>query len=152
MQTIKIVVCVAIFMFINYLHLDNLSAFTDILTFLSITIGFSITALSIIANSSFAKELYQQEASDDNSKTLLHQLVGKFERSTVCFVAVITLILVLFFIEPIDFMNHRLYNLQISIKSILGSTVWFLTFLSVWLFIDLLKTFSKFVIQSAKRQ
>lgn len=67
-----------IFLLSTYLHFDNSATFGHILTFLSITTGFTITALSIIATSNFSKDLYKKEAPDDNSKSLLHQLVGKF--------------------------------------------------------------------------
>ena len=80
--------------FATYLHFDNSKTFENILTFMSVTIGFSITALSIIATSSFAKDLYKQEAPKDNSKTLLHQLVGKFSNATIAFTTAITLILI----------------------------------------------------------
>jgi uncharacterized protein YebE (UPF0316 family) len=45
----------------------NLKAFDAIATFLSITTGFTITALSIIATSPFSKNLYNQESKKDNS-------------------------------------------------------------------------------------
>lgn len=141
-----------IFLFSTYLHFENSSTFANILTFLSVTTGFTITALSIIATSSFSKDLYKYEAPNDNSKTLLHQLVGKFEKSTLTFATAITLILIFSFIEPIELRNYKFWNTQISIKSILSSIIWFLTFLSIWFFVDLLKIFAKFVIQSAKRQ
>jgi len=141
-----------IFLFATYLHFGNSKTFENILTFLSVTIGFCITALSIIATSSFAKDLYKQEAPNDNSKTLLHQLVGKFTNSTIAFVTAITIILIYSFIEPIDVKIFKFWHTQISIKSILSGVIWYLTFLSIWFFIDLIKLFSKFVIQSAKRQ
>lgn len=141
-----------IFLLSTYLHFENSSTFAHILTFLSVTTGFTITALSIIATSSFSKDLYKNEAPNDNSKTLLHQLVGKFEKSTLTFATAITLILIFSFIEPIELRNYKFWNTQISIKSILSSVIWFLTFLAIWFFIDLLKMFTKFVIQSAKRQ
>lgn len=56
-------------------------AFSDIVTFISIATGFSITSLSIIATSTFSKNLYQKEDSKDRSKTLLHVLVGNFKNS-----------------------------------------------------------------------
>ncbi|MEN9548620.1 MAG: hypothetical protein RIR12_1211 [Bacteroidota bacterium] len=141
-----------IFLFATYLHFDNSKTFENILTFLSVTIGFSITALSIIATSSFAKDLYKQEAPKDNSKTLLHQLVGKFSNATIAFALAITLILIYSFIEPIELKSFEFWQTKVSLKSILSGIIWYLTFLSIWLFIDLIKLFAKFVIQSAKRQ
>lgn len=141
-----------IFLFATYFHFDNSKTFENILTFMSVTIGFSITALSIIATSSFAKDLYKQEAPKDNSKTLLHQLVGKFTNSTIAFTTAITLILCYSFIEPVEINSFEFWHTKISIKSILSGLIWYLTFASIWFFIDLIKLFSKFVIQSAKRQ
>ncbi|HNP20139.1 MAG TPA: hypothetical protein PKL31_16995 [Fulvivirga sp.] len=142
----------AILLLSTYFHFDNSSTFGHILTFLSITTGFTITALSIIATSNFSKDLYKKEAPDDNSKTLLHQLVGKFEKSTLTFVSVIILILIFSLVEPTNLKEWSFSNTVISLKTILSGSIWFLTFRSIWLFVDLLRMFSKFVIQSAKRQ
>ncbi len=136
----------------SYLYFDNSAAFGHILTFLSVTTGFTMTALSIIATSNFSKDLYKKEAPDDNSKSLLHQLVGKFEESTLTFVAAIVLILLYSFIEPATIKEWSFFNTVISFKTILSGLIWFLTFWSIWLFLGLLKMFSKFIIQSAKRQ
>ena len=142
----------AILLLSTILHFDNSSTFGHILTFLSVTTGFTITALSIIATSNFSKDLYKKEAPDDNSKTLLHQLVAKFEKSTITFVSAIILILVFSLVEPTNFKEWSFSNTVISLKTVLSGLIWFLTFRSIWLFLDLLKMFSKFVIQSAKRQ
>ncbi len=141
-----------IFLLSTYLHFDNSATFGHILTFLSVTIGFTITALSIIATSNFSKDLYKKEAPDDNSKSLLHQLVGKFEISTLTFASAIILILIYSLIEPATIKEYSFFNTTISFKTILSGLIWFLTFWSIWLFLDLVKMFSKFVIQSAKRQ
>ncbi|WP_157972097.1 hypothetical protein [Pleomorphovibrio marinus] len=141
-----------IFLLSTYLHFDNSVTFGHILTFLSVTTGFTITALSIIATSNFSKDLYKKEAPDDNSKSLLHQLVGKFEKSTLTFASAIFLILIYSLIEPAQIKEWSLLNTSISFKTLLSGLIWFLTFWSIWLFLDLLKMFSKFVIQSAKRQ
>lgn len=141
-----------IFLLSTYLHFDNSSTFGHILTFLSVTTGFTITALSIIAISNFSKDLYKKEAPDDNSKSILHRLVAKFEKSTITFVSAIILILIFSLVKPINFKEWSYYNTVISLKTVLSGLIWFLTFRSVWLFIALLKMFSKFVIQSAKRQ
>lgn len=140
------------FLFSSYLYFENSSTFPQILTFLSITIGFSITGLSIIATSKFSKDLYKQEDASDNSKTLLHQLIGKFEKAIITFTASIVLILIFSFIAPVECKQIHFWNTKVSLKSILSSVIWVLTFISIWNFTDLLKLFSKFVIQSAKKQ
>lgn len=142
----------AIFLLSTFLYFENSSTFAHVLTFLSVTTGFSITSLSIIATSRFSKNLYEQEDPIDNSKTLLHQLVGKFERAIITFTTTIMLILIFSFIEPIEVKQWSFWNTQISIKSLLSSCIWLLTFLSIWNFTKLLRLFAKFVIQSAKKQ
>lgn len=141
-----------IFLLSTYLHFDNSATFGHILTFLSITTGFTITALSIISTSNFSKDLYKKEAPNDNSKSLLHQLVGKFEKSTLTFSSAIILILIYSLIEPATIKEYSFFKTVISFKTILSGLIWFLTFWSIWLFLELIKMFSKFVIQSAKRQ
>lgn len=141
-----------IYLLSTYLHFENSSTFDHILTFLSVTTGFTITALSIIATSNFSKELYKKDAPTDNSKTLLHLFVAKFEKSTITFASAIILILIFSLVEPIKFKEWSLFNTVISLKTVLSGLIWFLTFRSIFLFLDLLKMFSKFVIQSAKRQ
>src|SRR5690606_1281528 len=149
-KIIKYIFLVGItFLFSTYLYFDNSSTFPHILTFLSITTGFSITGLSIIATSKFSKDLYKKEVTNDNSKTLLHQLVGKFEKAIVTFTTTIVLILVFSFIASIEFKELYFCNTKISIQSVLSRIVWMRAFLSHWNFTEQSKLFSKWVIQSA---
>jgi hypothetical protein len=132
-------------------NFDNANAFDTISTFLSITIGFTITALSIIATTSFSKELYKIEDRKNNSKTLLHVLIDQFKTSTLIFIATIGLILVYKFI-PIS--TEKLFYVKtypISFAIILKSSVWYLTIISFVSFMRLFNTFSKFVIKSATK-
>ena len=65
----------------------NIKAFDVIATFLSITTGFTITALSIIATSPFSKNLYNQESKKirlsfrDVFFLFSHRAIGKRSRS-----------------------------------------------------------------------
>jgi hypothetical protein len=68
------------------------------------------------------------------------------------FASAIILILIYSLIEPATIKEYSFFNTTISFKTILSGLIWFLTFWSIWLFLDLVKMFSKFVIQSAKRQ
>jgi len=142
-----------VIIFAAFLNFDNSKAFDSIITFLSITTGFTITALSIIANSTFAKQLYQIEEENDNSKTLLHTLVYQFKNSTLLFIATIALILLYFFIDDkeIIWKTVIILNQEFSFPIILKATVWYLTILSFWNFIKLLLVFSKFVIKSVTK-
>lgn len=159
MKIIKPIILALVFLSIVFLfstvwNFDNSSAFDTVATFLSITIGFTITALSIIATSSFSKDLYKTEDENDNSKTLLHVLINLFKTSTFIFILTIGLILTYKFfptpktIEPTFFIK----SFPISFFVILKSTIWCLTIISFYYFIRLFETFAKFVIKTATRQ
>lgn len=145
---------IPIILLASFFNFDNSKAFVSIITFLSITIGFTITALSIIANSSFSKQLYSREDSKDNSKTLLHILVDHFKYSTFLFVTTIILIFIYFFFIE-DESKCEIFSIlgnNISIPIILKATIWYSTIWSFICFIMLINLFSKFVIKSAKKK
>lgn len=153
--------CIIIFVFIltillfsTVLNYDNSSAFDTIAVFLSITIGFTITALSIIANSLFSKELYNTEDKTDNSRTLLHTLMFFFRNSMYIFTATISLILFYKFLQfPIVYKSFFcIKNYQISIEVLLKAMIWTMSIVSLHVFIKLFNMFVKFVIQSAKQK
>lgn len=126
----------------------NSDGFGIIATFLSITIGFSITALSIIATSKFSKRLYEVESDRDNSKTLLHNLVHSFKKSTLFFIATVFLIIVLgLFPDKQTFYFYFLVT-KFEFLSVLKMIIIFFTVISLLSFIELFFTFSKFVIKS----
>ena len=131
---------------------DNIPAFESISTFLSITTGFTITALSIIATTPFSKELYKIEDRKNNSKTLLHVLIDQFKTSTLIFITTIGMILVYKFIPHQQKTLFTIKTYPISLGIILKSSIWYLTIISFASFIKLFNTFSKFVIKSATRQ
>ena len=148
-----IISVLVVIVFATFLDFDNSKAFESIITFLSITTGFTITALSIMANSIFSKQLYQIEEDKDNSKTLLHTLVYQFKNSTLLFVATIALILLYYFIDDkeIIWKTVAILNYNFSFPIILKSIIWYLTILSFLNFIKLLLLFSKFVIKNATK-
>lgn len=158
MKIIKIILALFAYLFVILLfstvwNFDNSNAFEMIATFLSITIGFTITALSIIATSHFSKELYQTEDKKDNSKTLLHILVNLFKTSTLIFTFTIILILIYKFagaakvFQPI----FSIKSYPITFLILLKSIIWSLTLVSFYFFLKLFETFSKFVIKTAAR-
>jgi len=141
-----------VLLFSTIWNFDNSSAFDTISTFLSITIGFTITALSIIATSSFSKYLYSLEDEKNNSKTLLHILIGQFKISTIIFIITIGLILIYKFIPTHE---HKLFCIKsypISFSIIIKATIWYMTIISFITFLKLFETFSKFVLKSATKQ
>src|SRR5690606_3383428 len=87
------ILTVALFAIVILFAKPGDKAFSDIVTFISIATGFSITSLSIIATSSFSKNLYLKEDIKDRSKTLLHVLVGNFKNSIFYFTFTVCLIL-----------------------------------------------------------
>lgn len=138
----------AVLLFSTKLNFDNGGAFDSISTFLSISTGFSITALSIIATSSFSKNLYRLEDKKDNSKTLLHVLVNQFRLSTLVFILTIGLILLFKFIPTKGDCLFTIRSYKISWDILLKSTIWYMTLISFYEFIRLFRTFTKFVIKS----
>jgi hypothetical protein len=142
-----------IFLLSTYLYLDKTDlAFGHIITFLSIIAGFCITALSIISTSNFAKELYKIEDPHDNSKTLLHNLTDTFKNCILSSSIAIVLILINFYFSNLGFCKLEFLGTWISVKSVIIGGIWYFTIVSIIVFIRLVFLFSKFVIQSAKRQ
>lgn len=118
-------------------------------TFISISIGFTITALSIIATSSFSKELYRIEDENDNSKTLLHNLINQFKIATLIFLLT-QLFILLFNIYPKDSKGLDFnFGFDFNTLNILNSCIWYSTFVSILIFYKLFNTFSKFVIKTS---
>lgn len=141
---------IVILLFTLNLDLNN-KAFDVVASFLSITTGFTITALSIIATSPFSKNLYEQESSKNNSKTLLHELVDKFKICMFLFITTISFITFLnLFPEGNLFKTFTIFQIKMILIDILKSTTLYFSILSLISFIVLFNTFSKFVIKSGK--
>jgi hypothetical protein len=127
---------------------DN--AFSDIVTFISIAAGFSITSLSIIATSSFSKYLYQKENPKDRSQTLLHVLVGNFKKSIYFFTFTVCLILLYKYIDLCSYtICIRTYSFDLI--KLFASCIWYFTILSIVRFVYLVNILGKFVLQSARQ-
>lgn len=150
-KTIFIIISVfTVLLFCSMLDL-NIKAFDVIANFLSITTGFTITALSIIATSPFSKNLYNQESIKNNSKTLLHVLVDNFKTSMFFFIITIGLITVLnLYPENYTFKTFEFDKIKYTADEILKSTILYFSLLSLISFILLFNTFSKFVVKSGK--
>lgn len=139
----------SILLFSTKWNYDNSGAFDTIATFLSITIGFTITALSIIATSAFSKNLYNLQDENDNSRTLLHVLINQFRKATFIFISTIALIILYKFLPKESYLIFNLKGYLITILVLIKSLVWTLTILSFLSFCKLFYTFSKFVTKSA---
>lgn len=139
---------VIILIFTLKLDLNN-KAFDVVATFLSITTGFTITALSIMATSPFSRNLYEKESSKNNSKTLLHELVDKFKISMMLFIITISLISLLnLFKEEYISTTFTFCKTKFTTIEILKSTILYFSILSLISFVILFNTFSKFVVKS----
>lgn len=134
-------------------NFQNDKAFETITIFLSITTGFTITALSIIATSKFSKQLYLIEDATDNSRTLLHKLVRQIQFASLIFVLTIGLILIYqFFPEAPGWSSFHIRVYYVDLKIILSSTIWVLVIFAFYEFIKIFNMFSDFVIQAAKKE
>ena len=156
MKTTKIILIIAfsiIFpLIILRFNIENSNAFSSILTLISIVLGFSVTALSIIATSSFSKKLFKTESSNNNSLTLLHELVNSFKYSSYIYLSTILMILIFHFLGSWDSKSINFLKICFSVKKVLNSYIWYSTMCSLWAFIKVFSTFSKFVIKNASKK
>ncbi len=126
------------------------SVFSDAVTFLSITIGFGITSLSIIATSKFSNTLYGLEDERNNSRTLLHVLVDQFKNSIILFTAAVAVTFFYYILDK-NCSDCIMYpTQQLNTISFLKTLIIYLLILSFIVFIRLIVLFSRFVIKSAR--
>lgn len=142
---IVVLVAVAISPLLN--NLDMPSVFNTIGVLLSVLIGFTMTSLSIIATSKFSSRLYKMECCEDNSKTLLHELVNEFYNKILLFVLTLSLIILCFFVGGIRVPIFEIYS--ISFFGTLEGVIFGLVGLSLYEFIMLFKIFKNFIIKTA---
>lgn len=140
---------IAFILFLS-LKLDlNIKAFDVVATFLSITTGFTITALSIMTTSPFSRNLYEKESAKNNSKTLFHELVDKFRRSMLLFIVTISFIILLnLFKEDYTSTILTFCKTKFILIEVLKTTILYFSILSLISFVILFNTFSKFVVKS----
>lgn len=127
---------------------DSYDAFEIVATFLSIVIGFTITGLSIIATSKFSKNLYHIEQDGNNSKTLLHVLIGKFSTGTYVFISTILLIIIHRYFQLGDV--NIIYKVSLTYDQVINSIICYLTLLSIYHFTRLFKVFCQFITQESR--
>lgn len=140
----------ALFVIVMIFANPNDKAFSDIVTFISIAAGFSITSLSIIATSTFSRNLYLKENPKDRSQTLLHVLVGNFKNSIFFFTFTVCLIL---FYKQIDLLSYPvcISTHSFDLVKIFASCIWYFTVLSIVRFVFLVNIWGKFVLQTARQ-
>jgi hypothetical protein len=145
---ITIFFLIILFFLFNFIDIDNDNSFPSLITFFSIVFGFCITSLSVIANSSFSKKLYKIENPDNNSQTLLHELIFKF-RDTIYFI--LTNIIIVFFYLFLGkklFPSFNFLFIKIGIRNILISLIWSLACISIIKLIFLIPIFIKYILKS----
>ena len=143
--TIASLACILILLF--YFNYDTSKAFSNIVTFISINIGFCITALSIIANSSFSKKLFSIQDSDDNSKTLLHTLISRFINAIIVFITTIAFIFIYDFVSTAEVINIHSIGRYFTLTDLIKAVVWYLTILSFAKLISVLTLLGKFIVR-----
>ena len=124
----------------------DIKSFDMILTILSVLLGFALTAISVIATSSYSVKLYNIEDSKDNSKTLLHILIDKFK--SFIYWSLATLISILLF-RYLGADKWTTMICEFKASEIYTSLIWGLTGVSLVAFIPLVKNFMGIVIKSA---
>ncbi len=151
MKVVKFIISILFIGLTTFLNFDNDKFFGDIVTFIAILVGFSITSLTIIANSQFSKHLLHLDNPKNNGETLLHDLIGKFRWSTIIFILTVIVIFIYNFIGTnIHFITHSLFGFNYTYRGLLNSTIWYFTLLSIIKFIELFKMILLFVIRSAE--
>lgn len=145
----KILLFLLLMVLFVYFKTNTSEVFSDLVNILSISIGFTVTALSIVATSKFSKKLYCIETKD-KSKTLLHELVNSHKEALILFfLSISTIIIYKFF--PIKFLETNIAkNFDVTYLAIFQAIVWFVFCLAYWRFYRLIEMFCKLVIQNAK--
>ena len=157
MKKNKIYLLVVVFVFFASLILmklgfDNDAAFSSILTFLSVIIGFSITAMSIIAVSDFSDDLYMMESNENNDMTLFHELVQEYKRAVLLFVFTVFLILVYYFMPKDNQWLVTLPQYELYLKAFVKELVWCFSLLSLFVFVRLFLMFTKFIVRTVAKR
>lgn len=126
----------------------NYKSFEVIATFLSIFIGFCFTALSIVSTSKFSKKLFQLESINNNSKTLLHELIDEFKYAIIYSSICIIQIIIYFTLDETD--KYILFeNSHITIKFLLSYLIILFTIISFFYYFKLVKNFLQFILKEA---
>lgn len=131
----------------KYMPIDKCYKFEEILTFLSIVLGFTFTGMTLISGAEFSKKLYSRESKKNNAQTQLHELVEIYFISTKWFI--INSILIIFFSVFKSFFGIIiLFSHEIDFYRIMFISITYLTIISFYKFYSLIKLFKNQVIQS----
>ncbi len=137
----------------SWFDVETSSSFEMMMGFMSITIGFSVTALSVVASSKFSKTLYGKQGSSNN-KTQLHDLIDLFKNANFLFLFNIAII----FIHS-WFSNGWLKTLGLVIKEkswnlghLFEGLIWAILCVSIFEFYKLFNMFCMYIIQEAQKE
>lgn len=142
----------AIYFLENKYKIDFSEKFSDLLSFLSIAIGFCITSLSLIATTKFSRNLYEIESGKSSNRTLLHELVEHFQMANKFFLVSIILIIAYLLFEKLIKCEIKIGILSLSIHTILQSFITYFIVASLFKFYKLTRLIELYIIQAAKKQ
>lgn len=114
-----------------------------LLTVFSIFFGFYITSYAVFATSKYLSKLYEIEDENDNSKTLLHNLLDKFKNAVYCLLMSIVYLIILYILILIGskYANYAEY---------LAYCLWFVLLINFCFIFHTISYFMKVTEQSAK--
>lgn len=138
-----------IYLYLSYVYMpiDNEYKFEEILTFLSITLGFAFTGMSLISGSEFSKKLYERESKKDNSTTQLHELVNIYFSTSKWFI-INSILIILFNMFRNSLQSNYVTILNIELYKLLYIIIIYFTLICCHKFYELIILFKNQVIQS----
>lgn len=146
---LKIILLIVLILFSNTSNPFD-KAFSDIITFISLAIGFCITSLSILATSTQIVTADLVHRLKGNELSLFEELVRIFKKSILYFTLTICLILMYKYLEP-NFLIWTLFKLKIDLMAKLAGVIWSLTIISILSFGILMNFFLNYVSKECNR-
>lgn len=121
-------------------------AFSDIITLISIAIGFFITSLSILSKSPQIIKANKEYKTKGNSPSLFESLIVKFKEAIFYFILTLCIILLYKYIEP-NTTIISIYIYKIDLLAKLAGIIWCLTIISIMTFVVLINFLLNFIAQ-----
>jgi len=120
----------------------SVDVISDLIVFLSIMFGFCATSLAIFSTSKYMGALYKVQDISNNSRTLLHTLIGKYKLGLNC-----SLISVLYFLFLEVFALNFGTTQSVSLLNPLSLGIFPLVVLNFYFGFTLMSTLTKVVIK-----
>lgn len=131
----------------RYMPIDKDYKFEEVLTFLSIVLGFTFTGMTLISGSEFSRKLYNRESKSNNSLTQLHELVEIYYFNAKLFI-VNSVLIILFELFNKHLMLTDFIIVKIDFYKLGYISIVYLTLINCYNFYRLIKLFKNQVIQS----